>query len=76
MVNDCEFPRRCDFKRLFEDLITMRRRKAAAFGLTGVDTMRITAALNAKTDTRRTDADQVRTMTSLILVSKRTAGGG
>jgi hypothetical protein len=44
MVNDCDFPRHSDFKRLFEDGRRRQRRIAAAFCLTQADTMLINAA--------------------------------
>jgi hypothetical protein len=71
LVNDCDFARRFDFKRVFEDALSLESRIAAAFGLTQADTMLINPALQTK-------GTHVRTIvaTSLILVVRRTAGGG
>jgi hypothetical protein len=71
LVNDCDFPRHSDFKRVFEDLSRRRSRNPAAFGLTVKDTMLINHDLIAK-------GTRVRAFvtTSLILVARRTAGGG
>jgi hypothetical protein len=41
MVNNCDFPRRFDFKRLFEEVAVARSPIAAAIGLTHPDTMLI-----------------------------------
>jgi hypothetical protein len=68
-VNDCDFPRRIDFKRMFEVLSVKRSLIPAAIGLTGADTMLIKRAWIKK-------GTHVRLTTSLILVSKRTARGG
>ena len=71
MVKVCDFVRRFDFKRLFEEIASTKRRIPAAFGLTGADTMLINSD-------QRNKGTHVRTIVtiSLILVSRRTAGGG
>jgi hypothetical protein len=68
LVNDCGSARRIDFKRQFEVLQGCESPILAAFGLTGSDTMLINAGIIE-------GGTQVR-LISLILVSKRTAGGG
>jgi hypothetical protein len=75
LVNDCDFARDSDFKHAFEDLLSMARRIAAAFGLTQTDTMLY--KMGAEPEGHARDL-HVRTIvaTSLILVSRRTAGGG
>jgi hypothetical protein len=70
LVNDCGFARPVDFKRAFEVCRGLPRRIPAAIYLTGAAAMHI----NQRSERR---AQSVRTFaTSLILVSKRTAGGG
>jgi hypothetical protein len=71
LVNNCGFARPVDFKRSFEVCRSPPRRIPAAFGLTGAAAMHINYRL-------RTKGTSVRTLVaiSLILVSKRTAGGG
>jgi hypothetical protein len=68
MVNNCGFARHSDFKQTFEDLPGRGRPIVAAIGLTQTDTMLIKRSIK--------EAEHVRTFVSLILVSKRTAGGG
>jgi hypothetical protein len=70
LVNDCGFARPVDFKRAFEVCRGPPRRIPAAFGLTGAAAMHINRSLRTKGTSVRNFA------TSLILVSKRTAGGG
>jgi hypothetical protein len=69
MVNDCGFARHSDFKRQFEDLVSIPDRNLAAICLTPADTMLINGALKAK-------GAHVCKLVSLILVTRRTAGGG
>jgi hypothetical protein len=71
LVNDCSFARPVDFKRSFEVRRGLPRRIPAAIDLTGAAAMHINYPF-------RTKGTSVRTFvaTSLILVSKRTAGGG
>jgi hypothetical protein len=75
LVNTCDFACGIDFKRVFEDSPGLQSRIAAAFGLTQTDTM-----LYKKRDQHKRPAKgkHVRTIVakSLILVSRRTAGGG
>jgi hypothetical protein len=47
-VNNCGFPRRVDFKRVFEARSQARRQIPAAFGLTGIATMLIKRRLGHK----------------------------
>ena len=68
MVNDCSFPRHSDFKRQFEVGGGGGGRIVAAISLTGADTMLIKVL--------QTKGTHVRISVSLILVTKRTAGGG
>jgi hypothetical protein len=75
MVNNCGFARHFDFKRAFEDLGRVQSPNPAAFNLTRADTMLINRALSRKGQRAR-KAKDVRTFISLIVVSKRTAGGG
>jgi hypothetical protein len=75
LVNNCDFARHYDFKRVFEDLARVQSRNLAAFYLTRTDTMLINHALN-KEGERARKVKAVRTFVSLILVTKRTAGGG
>jgi hypothetical protein len=73
LVNACSFPRRYDFKRTFEDWRRRQSRNPAALSLTGA------AAIPYKSALKREGAFVRLAMTiatSLILVSKRTAGGG
>jgi hypothetical protein len=70
LVNDGGFARPVDFKRAFEVRCGPLRRISAAFCLTGAAAMPINQHLRTKGTSVRNFA------TSLILVSKRTAGGG
>ena len=70
LVNDCGFARPVDFKRAFEVRRGLPRRIPAAICLTGAAAMHINQGLRTKGTSVRNFA------ISLILVSKRTAGGG
>jgi hypothetical protein len=69
LVNDCSFPRHYDFKHTFEVAQCSRGRNPAALSLTRA------AAIPYKSGLSK-EGTLVRLATSLILVSKRTAGGG
>jgi hypothetical protein len=70
LVNDCGLARPVDFKRPFEVCQWPQRRIPAAIDLTGAAAMHINHRLRMKGTSVRNFA------ISLILVSKRTAGGG
>jgi hypothetical protein len=72
LVNDLRLPRHSDFKREFERDGAGASPIVAAIGLTQTDTMLITAG-DQRQDKQR--GRRVRPFVSLILVSKRTAGG-
>jgi len=69
MVKNCGLARGFDFKREFEVWPRRQSRIVAPFGLTGAATMPINAAFKQR-------AEALRPIASLILVTKRTAGGG
>jgi len=71
LVNDCEIPRQSDFKQRFELGRATQSPIVAAFGLTQPDTMPYNLPRSSKPE-----GTDVRLLVSLILVSKRTAGGG
>jgi hypothetical protein len=73
LVNDCKIPRQPDFKRKFELGGATPSPIVAAFGLTAADTM---PYKRSRSSNPKLEGMHVRIFASLILVSKRIAGGG